>query len=84
MTHDEFKLLAKGLKAAYPSQNFLPDDYSMRLWYTLLKDVDYTLASAAAYKHKRRLDKLQDGKGLVKCQDSLKRLIIPARHILFD
>ena len=46
MTHDEFKLLAKGLKAAYPSQNFLPDDYSMRLWYTLLKDVDYTLASA--------------------------------------
>lgn len=51
MTHDEFKLLAKGLKAAYPSQNFLPDDYSMRLWYTLLKDVDYTLASAAAYKH---------------------------------
>lgn len=51
MTHDEFKLLAKGLKAAYPSQNFLPDDYSMKLWYTLLKDVNYTLASTAAYKH---------------------------------
>ena len=35
-----------------------------------------------AEEHKRRLDKLQDGKGLVKCQDGLKRLEIPDRHIL--
>ena len=51
MNVEEFKLLVKGLKAAYPSQNFLPDDYSMKLWYSLLKDVDYALAEAAAYKH---------------------------------
>ena len=51
MNVEEFKLLVKGLKAAYPSQNFLPDDYSMKLWYNLLKDVDYALAEAAAYKH---------------------------------
>lgn len=37
-----------------------------------------------AEEHKRRLDKLQGGKGLVKCQDGLKRLKIPDRHILLD
>lgn len=51
MTSDEFKLFAAGLKAAYPSQSFLPDEYSRRLWYKLLKDIDYKLAEAAAYKH---------------------------------
>lgn len=51
MTQEEFQLLAKGLKAAYPSPNFLPDDYSMKVWFRLLKDIDYALAEAAAYKH---------------------------------
>ena len=51
MTGEEFKLLARGLKAAYPGQNFLPDKYSMRLWYRLLSDVDYKIAHAAAMAH---------------------------------
>lgn len=51
MTGEEFKLLARGLKAAYPGQNFLPDKYSMRLWYRLLSDVDYKIAQAAAMAH---------------------------------
>lgn len=51
MTGEEFKLLARGLKAAYPGQNFLPDKYSMRLWYRLLSDVDYKRAQAAAMTH---------------------------------
>lgn len=51
MTSEQFKLLARGLKAAYPVQNFLPDKYSLRLWYRLLGDVDYSKAQAAAAKH---------------------------------
>lgn len=51
MTSEQFKLLARGLKAAYPVQSFLPDKYSLRLWYRLLGDVDYSKAQAAAAKH---------------------------------
>lgn len=51
MTSEEFKILAAGLKAAYPSVNFLQDEYSMRLWYKLLQDIDYAVAETAAYKH---------------------------------
>lgn len=51
MTSEEFKILAAGLKAAYPNQTFLQDDYSMKLWYRLLQDIDYDLVETAAYKH---------------------------------
>lgn len=51
MTQDEFKVLAKGMKAAYASPNFLPDEESVSVWYRLLKDLDYKVAEAAVYKH---------------------------------
>ena len=51
MTSEEFITLAKGMKAAYSSHNFLPDDESMKLWYRLLKDIDGQIVAAAVYKH---------------------------------
>ena len=51
MTRDEFKILAKAIKAAYPNQNILPDSESMSIWYELLKDLDYMVAQAAVQKH---------------------------------
>lgn len=51
MTGDEFKLLAKGMRAAYTQQNFLCDDESIKLWYGMLRDLDGALVSAAIYKH---------------------------------
>lgn len=51
MTAEEFKLFAAGLKSAYPSQNFLPDEYAMKTWYRLLKDIDYSIATTTAYKY---------------------------------
>lgn len=51
MTGDEFKILAASLKAAYGHQNFLQDSQSVKLWYRMLKDLDYGLASTAVLKH---------------------------------
>lgn len=51
MTNDEFKIIVKGLKSAYPSPNFLPDDYSVQLWYKMLGDLDYKTVQAAVYKY---------------------------------
>lgn len=51
MTWDEFKVLAKGMRASYSSQNFLPDNDSLNIWYRLLKDLPYDLVSAAVQKH---------------------------------
>ena len=41
MTIDEFRVLAKGMKAVYPQPNFLPDMDAVNVWYELLKDIDY-------------------------------------------
>lgn len=51
MTKEEFKTLTKGLKSVYASQNFLPDDDSMKIWYRLLRDLPYEVAAAAAQRH---------------------------------
>lgn len=51
MTFDEFKPLAKGMKAVYASQNFLPDADSIKLFYSLLSDLDYQLCSAAIQRY---------------------------------
>ena len=39
--------MAKGMKAVYPNQNFLPDDYAREVWYALLKDIPYPDANRA-------------------------------------
>lgn len=51
MTKQEFSLLAKGLRAAYMRDRFLADDDSMSVWYEMLKDLSYEVASIAAQKY---------------------------------
>ncbi len=51
MTFDQFKILVKGMKSAYPSPNFLPDADSVKIWYQLLSDIDYEAANVAIQKH---------------------------------
>ena len=51
MTYDEFKILAKGMKAVYTQQTFLPDAAAFNIWYQLLQDIDYKIANAAIQKY---------------------------------
>ena len=51
MTIDEFRVLAKGMKAVYPSPNFLPDMDAVNVWFELLKDIDYQVANMAIQMH---------------------------------
>lgn len=51
MTREEFSLLVKGMKAVYTFENFLSDNYSKEMWYTLLKDLPYQAASMALKAH---------------------------------
>lgn len=51
MTTDEWKVLVKAMKAAYPSPNFLPDDWSVKLWYRMLQDIPYETLNLAVQRH---------------------------------
>ena len=51
MTFDQWKVLVKGLKSAYPSPNFLPDAEAVKIWYQLLSDIEYEAANVAIQKH---------------------------------
>jgi hypothetical protein len=47
MTREEFKILAKGMKAVYAQPTFLPDADAFNIWYSLLQDIEYMVAQAA-------------------------------------
>lgn len=51
MTFDEFKILAKGMKAVYTQSWFLPDAEAIKIWYELLKDLDYAVTNIAIQKY---------------------------------
>lgn len=51
LTFDEFKKIAKGLKAVYTSKDFLPDEGSLKVWYHMIKDLTYEQVSTACYKY---------------------------------
>lgn len=51
MTREEFDKLMRGIKAAYTNSNFMSNPDSEGVWYRFLKNIDYSLAEAAAYKH---------------------------------
>ena len=51
MTKPEFAILIKAMKAVYADPTFIADDYAMEVWYGLLKDLPYDVASAAVHKH---------------------------------
>ena len=46
MEFKEFENLAMVMKAAYTSDKFLKDVYSIKLWYSLLKDIPYDVATS--------------------------------------
>lgn len=50
MTKEEFGKIVKGLKAVYSEPTFIPDNYAMEVWYSMLNDLDYEVASKAAQK----------------------------------
>jgi hypothetical protein len=51
MKFDEWKILVKGLKSVYTSDRFLPDGDSVRIWYSLLKDIPYETLNIAIQKY---------------------------------
>lgn len=51
MTKDEFKILAKGMKAVYTYPSFLPDTDALEIWYQLLKDLPYEVCNVAIQKY---------------------------------
>lgn len=51
MTFDEFKILAKGMKSVYTRDNFLPDAESIKIWFSLLKDIPYEVLNVAIQKY---------------------------------
>ena len=51
MEFDKFKVLIKGLKAVYTSERFLPDADSVKIWYSMLKDIPYDVLNVAIQKY---------------------------------
>ncbi|MBU9724412.1 replicative helicase loader/inhibitor [Diplocloster modestus] len=51
MNATEFATLASAIKAAYPAANIMPDKQSKEVWYTMLRDLDYTAALNAVKAH---------------------------------
>lgn len=43
VTPQEFDLIRASIKSAYPTFNIMPDQYSIRMWYRMLGDLDYKL-----------------------------------------
>ena len=51
MTKDQFKILVKAMKAVYTNPGFIPDNDAFDVWYSMLKDLDYALASRSVQMH---------------------------------
>jgi len=51
MSFDDFKVLVKGMKSIWPSERFLPDGDSIKVWYRLLKDLPCDLANVAIQRY---------------------------------
>lgn len=51
MTENEFSMLVLGIKTAYPSFNILPSQDAVKIWYKMLKDLDYRTAEIAIMDH---------------------------------
>lgn len=51
MIYSEFVKLVKGMKSIWTYDNFLPDEYAVKMWYTILKDVPYEEAVIAVQRY---------------------------------
>lgn len=47
VTPQEFDFVRASIKSAYPTFNVMPDQYSIRMWYRMLGDLDYKLCETA-------------------------------------
>lgn len=45
---EDFRVIVRGLTAAYPRENFIPDEFTFNLWYTRLQDIPYPALNRAA------------------------------------
>lgn len=51
MVFGDFKKLVKALKTLYPNENFLADEYAIKLWYKMLGDLPYEILNLAIQKY---------------------------------
>ena len=45
MSKEEFMVLIAGMKAVYTSPSFIPDENAIKVWFSLLNDMDYKQAA---------------------------------------
>lgn len=45
---EDFRTIIRGLIAAYPRDNFVPNEFTFNLWYRALCDIDYVTLNRAA------------------------------------
>ena len=45
---EDFRTIMRALIAAYPRDNFIPNEYTFNLWYSALHDIDYQRLNKAA------------------------------------
>ena len=48
---EDFRTIVRGLKSAYPREDFIPNEYTFNLWYAALKDIDYSTLNRAAQSY---------------------------------
>ena len=51
LTKDQFRTLVKAMKAVYAQPTFLPDEDAVKVWYAMLKDIEYPALSGAVQRH---------------------------------
>lgn len=51
MKFDDFIKLVKGMKSVYTKDNFLPDEYSIKMWYKLLQDIPYDVLNVSIQRY---------------------------------
>lgn len=51
MTFEEFKPLAAAMKSVYVAQSFLQSSEAVKVYYQMLRDIDYPSCSAAIMRH---------------------------------
>lgn len=58
MTREEFAILAKAMRSVYTHERFLPNKDAFDVWYGLLSDLPYEVASASIKRHMQISNKI--------------------------
>lgn len=64
MTFSEFMKLVKLMKSIWTYDKFLPDEYSVKVWYELLKDIPFRVACNAVERYAQTEDKIPTPAGI--------------------